>query len=177
MIRRSLAVASVLSLMLCLAFVAAWVRARFATDLVDHGHGDRSITIVVIDRSLLVGFIHSKPPPHQGWTWSRDPANPGYIAGNNPTLWGRAGFWSIQGKVWDNRTFIAGGEVGVPFWLLCLITAVPPIVLGASTRRGRVRAARLKENRCIACGYDLRASKDRCPECGRRIPSNAEATA
>ena len=37
------------------------------------------------------------------------------------------------------------------------------ILLGAAMLRRRRRA---KSNRCINCGYDLRATPDHCPECG-----------
>ena len=43
--------------------------------------------------------------------------------------------------------------------------------------RARVARRRANQNLCAACGYDLRASADRCPECGRPIPAKQEAAA
>jgi hypothetical protein len=51
----------------------------------------------------------------------------------------------------------------VPLWAICVPTALAPL------RRARRRARsiyRLKRGRCVDCGYDLRATPGRCPECG-----------
>jgi hypothetical protein len=37
------------------------------------------------------------------------------------------------------------------------------------------RFRRLREGFCFNCGYDLRGSKDRCPECGEMVPGHASA--
>jgi hypothetical protein len=47
-----------------------------------------------------------------------------------------------------------------------LFLIVPPICKLPKTVRANRRNKRLEMGLCPACGYDLRASPDRCPECG-----------
>lgn len=60
-----------------------------------------------------------------------------------------------------NRTF---WEVVFPLWLIPVAVLIPVVMAGifmALRRRRRVR-----RGLCPACGYDLRASPGKCPECG-----------
>jgi hypothetical protein len=52
----------------------------------------------------------------------------------------------------------------MPIAALGLLPAVRLSLAGGRTLRHRRRSAR---GLCPACGYDLRATPDRCPECGR----------
>ena len=55
--------------------------------------------------------------------------------------------------------------VRVPHWALLLTTAAPAVV-GFGLVARAVRRWRRNRGQCESCGYDLRATKDRCPECG-----------
>jgi hypothetical protein len=57
----------------------------------------------------------------------------------------------------------AAQEVFLPHWLLALASGALPALWG--TRRWRKRA-KTRAGLCAVCGYDLRASPQRCPECG-----------
>ena len=60
--------------------------------------------------------------------------------------------------------------VAAPLWLLVAVTGVVPILRGMRyARRARLRRRGL----CPSCGYDLRASPERCPECGEQVSSSA----
>jgi predicted amidophosphoribosyltransferase len=59
--------------------------------------------------------------------------------------------------------------IGVPYWLLVLLFAIAP-AWWVLRWRHRWIARRIKQGLCPVCGYDLRASPQRCPECGRHVP-------
>ena len=58
-----------------------------------------------------------------------------------------------------------GFNHSVPYWLLFIATAIVPLTWLAM----RLWGWRTKDGHCYGCGYDLRASSDRCSECGRPI--------
>jgi hypothetical protein len=57
--------------------------------------------------------------------------------------------------------------VTFPYWFAALLTGWVPAARGlVALRSRRRRARRSARGLCLACGYDLRASPGRCPECG-----------
>ncbi len=68
-----------------------------------------------------------------------------------------------------DRSYMVGRMYSIPIWSIALVCAlasglltIPPVLR---------RRKRKKLGLCLKCGYDLRASQDRCPECGAEFVS------
>jgi hypothetical protein len=140
-----------------------------------HRHGDRWELLVSPNAGHVTARYHrSLTPPTL-----IPPAELGAWAANKPTrsftLLG-LGYQSHEGRivvpVGDDSdepriTYHSRDRtLTLPYWApLVAGAALPLIVLRrASRQRRRRRAAR--RGLCPKCGYDLRATPDRCPECG-----------
>jgi hypothetical protein len=73
-------------------------------------------------------------------------------------------------RLWHDRVGVR--YVTVPYWASVAAGLVVPAL--TAWRAGRA-VWRRRHGRCVGCGYDLRRSPDRCPECGRPAGEGADA--
>jgi hypothetical protein len=59
-----------------------------------------------------------------------------------------------------------GTRITIPLWSIALVLGLLPLYGIASHLRKMRGRQRWDLGHCVQCGYDLRATPDRCPECG-----------
>ena len=83
-------------------------------------------------------------------------------------VWGSTVYYASRSGGPDHR--LTDVSVRLPYWLVALLSIPVPCWLltrhRVTLRRERRRAA----GECEVCGYDLRATPGRCPECGHVPP-------
>jgi hypothetical protein len=187
--RRLFNLAAAVSLLLCLATVALWVRSYSRGDVPSCSwirafepsttrwdaiaYVGRGGTLLSVSRMVL-------PQPHQGW------GKPGFEFRKSVRLKPYYAATSPSGRWWNPSAFSYSSErqrlgpagdsdqvwLEFPLWLLLLIFLVMPVIaLRADLRRRR----QYGPGCCPTCGYDLRATPEQCPECGIVPPAAAAA--
>jgi len=154
---------SALSLLLCLAVCALWVRSCWRTDRICVAFPDQSDAILAMSLRGRIGAMRFGEgtgdeqrylfqfglPVETEFNMSRSGANYRRAMGAE-VMWpsGRLRYCGIA----------------FPTWWAAALAAVMPVLW---TRRHLRCRHRHRTAVCTACGYDLRATPDRCPECGR----------
>ena len=105
------------------------------------------------------------PRDYQVWRWAWR-SDKGTIFNGVDDAHSLLGFgWSRRRHPQLDRRF-HGTIVTVPWWGLVTAFAVLPGIVLIRVLRRVVRDRCSAQGRCPTCGYDLRATPDRCPECG-----------
>jgi hypothetical protein len=116
-------------------------------------------------RRPWVTYREAGHPPKTGITVDHyAPTDPATVFPSWTNGSGRFGFWSLK-DFW----VVGSRAIAIPFWVptaIGVLLGIPALMLA---RRSAVRAHRRRYGLCISCGYDLRESKERCPECGWEI--------
>ena len=81
------------------------------------------------------------------------------------------GRWSLDGFSFKSGSPVPWMTIGPFWWSVNMPLWIPTILFGSLFSYWYAlplhrRYKRTKLGRCVNCGYDLRRSKDRCPECG-----------
>jgi hypothetical protein len=102
-----------------------------------------------------------------GWhvEWLGDAPYP--ALGQASSAANRLGFYHSYRR---DGTYAYALTIVAPFWSLALVFGVLPTWALAGALRRRLRKPR--RGHCDGCGYDLRASPDRCPECGEVVAAS-----
>src|SRR5258707_9945880 len=178
MLQRLFTFLSALSLLLSLATCMLWVRSYGLSDQLAWGY--RSVEsaqgYVMLGISRYSGMKGGVRNDSQAVRYARGPAHAKYPdwetsifflegpinheSGERNFSWERGGFAWYENRERNGDLNAVGFA---PFWCFAGATAVLPLGWTVALwSRHRWRKAGI----CFYCGYDLRATPDRCPECG-----------
>ena len=181
--RRLFAPASALSLLLCMAACALWVRSYRVGDFLHSYRPGEGREFGLISSAGGTSFYRAVWRPRL--PDAREPSRFGHHV--NPSAGGletrlkpgQAGPTDVVGPVagfafaarWPNNWGNYYFEVMAPHWFWVAAFGAPPLLWFRRARARGLASARAAAGLCRRCGYDLRGSPARCPECGTRQDS------
>jgi hypothetical protein len=184
--RHLLTLCSLASLVLCVALSALWVRSYFVADLVGTGWVAEPPTEGTYVRAYCnwgaielrrfdLAVVGTAPPEyhvrdglriHTGqdrrW-WTGVPESSRLSGLSHLFNFNHHDATYLRRPERDVQQSERDRGVTFPHWVAVLATALLPALAG---RRARLARRRRRLGLCMRCGYDLRATRGQCPECG-----------
>jgi len=157
---RFFAAFAAISLVICMLTTALWVRSYFILDAMDwstsHGRAGFSTT----QGHIAYGAVSLTPAYRgkviHGFSYRSTAVGYGFSLSIMRPWWTS---WTGFALARVRQPSFSAWDFRVPFWLPLLLSAIAPLLWYR-------RRHRYPPGTCQQCGYDLRASPNRCPECG-----------
>jgi hypothetical protein len=169
-LRYAIALVSTVSLLLCGATILLGVRGYFVVDEFQHVHqadagpadgqqtwslqSGRGQLAFAVSTNNAGGEVGQRP------RWYHD--QPSHVIVSTPTGFA---FERVAATI-PPFLFVAGVVIVVPTWFVVFVTGLLPGIAVLRERRRRRIEWRRAHGLCVRCGYDLRESPGKCPECG-----------
>jgi hypothetical protein len=169
--RRLLNLLTALSLLVCVAVAALWVQSYWARDgfirtIEGEGPTVESTSVYLVGGAAATRLMSfTLPSPHREAFVRRSREMDGWYHYAPETQGWRdliPQFHRKERAIGRDAT-MRETYLQLPFWLPALLATLLPGYRLATAWRSR---RRVNANLCPRCGYDLRATPDRCPECG-----------
>ena len=173
MTRRLFNILALLSLLLCVAAAVLWHRSHGVREDFWYSASPRWGVGLDARRGSFVLYQITGGPYSLARGFSRTDRTNGRWPPFDPAVLLAEGYarrvYDFGGFGFVNATGAAPGfrqrYLTVPAWFVCAATAaLPALVMVRSA--GLRRRARRARGQCPQCGYDLRMTPHRCPECG-----------
>ena len=162
--RRTLSIiATAISLLLLCAVTVLWVRSYSVCDMISCSSGKSFMSVHLVRGRVYFQTYPDKPLKTFPDDWGHHSSSAAsFIDAVSPGA-GVLGFdqavinMGFMGSTWRERWTV------VPYYALLVLSAILP---AWTALRWRYLRKRVRRGLCPACGYDLRASPEHCPECG-----------
>ena len=194
LLRRLLAIAAALSLALCAATIAMWVRSDWRQDGIRHVVVRPSTMLSRVDQLISSNgrllAIHNTDTFADGRVFQqmepglRKTAGWSAYAGQRPTASSipdaQREMFGVRYKATQTADPILLNRAAylvVPYAVPGVAFAILPVAWLLAVVRRRRTASRIAAGRCGSCGYDLRSTDGRCPECGTVTATSSPAGA
>ena len=164
--RRLFNLAAAVSLVVCVAIVALWIRSYRIADDISWTSSHYSSSVGSMNGRMVLFAVSGGPDAILSSGWHSHSVQKLGLEGLDPAelFENRAFGFSFHASREDLPTGVRRElRIVAPHWSLAALALILPMVYAIRWLRSRRRHPR---GFCATCGYDLRATPDRCPECG-----------